>query len=43
MPDIQSKSAANALQLISEGNLAKIDGYEFNDAMPIGYRAQAGP
>ena len=37
VPDIQGKSAANALQLISEGSLAmKIDGYEFNDSVPIG-------
>ena len=37
VPDIQGKSAANALQLISEGDLAmKIDGYDFNDSVPIG-------
>ena len=36
VPDIQGKSAANALQLISESDLAmKIDGYEFNDSVPI--------
>ena len=36
VPDIQGKSAANALQLISEGDLAmKISGYEFNDSVPI--------
>ena len=37
VPDISGKSAANALQLLSENNLAmKIGGYEFNDAVPIG-------
>ena len=44
MPDIQGKSAANALQLISEGNLAmKIDGYEFNDTVPIGTVLRQAP
>jgi serine/threonine-protein kinase len=44
VPDIQGKSAANALQLISEGDLAmKIDGYEFNDAVPIGTVLRQAP
>ena len=37
VPDISGKSAANALQFLSENNLAmKIGGYEFNDSVPIG-------
>ena len=37
VPDISGKSAANALQLLSDSNLAmKIGGYEFNDSVPIG-------
>jgi serine/threonine-protein kinase len=37
VPDIQGKSVVNALQLISESDLAmKIEGYEFNDSVPIG-------
>ena len=44
VPDIQGKSAANALQLISEGDLAmKIDGYEFNDSVPIGTVLRQAP
>jgi len=44
VPDIQGKSAANALQLISEGALAmKIDGYEFNDSVPIGTVLRQAP
>ena len=36
VPDISGKSASNALQLLSENNLAmKIGGYEFNDSVPI--------
>lgn len=36
VPDISGKSAVNALQLVSENNLAmKIEGYEFNDSVPI--------
>ncbi len=37
MPDISGKSSANALQALSEINLAmKIEGYEFNESVPIG-------
>jgi len=37
VPDISGKSASNALQSLSENNLAmKIGGYEFNDSVPIG-------
>ncbi|OGS28772.1 MAG: hypothetical protein A2218_11440 [Elusimicrobia bacterium RIFOXYA2_FULL_53_38] len=44
VPDIQGKSASNALQLISEGSLAmKIDGYEFNDSVPIGTVLRQAP
>ena len=44
VPDIQGKSAANALQLVSEGDLAmKIDGFEFNDSVPIGTVLRQAP
>jgi len=44
VPDIQNKSAANALQLLSEGDLAmKIEGYEFNDSVPIGTVLRQAP
>jgi serine/threonine-protein kinase len=37
VPDISGKSSVNALQALSENNLAmKIEGYEFNEAVPIG-------
>ncbi|MDA8244489.1 MAG: PASTA domain-containing protein [Elusimicrobia bacterium] len=37
VPDIAGKSSVNALQALSELNLAmKIDGYEFNETVPIG-------
>jgi serine/threonine-protein kinase len=37
VPDISGKSAVSALQALSENNLAmKIDGYEFNESVPIG-------
>ncbi len=37
VPDISGKSSINALQALSENNLAiKIGGYEFNEAVPIG-------
>ncbi|OIO05064.1 MAG: hypothetical protein COX65_08705 [Elusimicrobia bacterium CG_4_10_14_0_2_um_filter_56_8] len=37
MPDISGKSSVNALQALSEINLAmKIEGYDFNEAVPIG-------
>lgn len=37
VPDISGKSSANALQLLSENNLAmSIGGYEFNESVPIG-------
>lgn len=44
VPDIQGKSAANALQLVSESALAmKIGGYEFNDSVPIGTVLRQAP
>ena len=44
VPDIQNKSAANALQLLSEDGLAmKIEGYEFNDSVPIGTVLRQAP
>ena len=44
VPDIQGKSAANALQLVSEGGLAmKIEGHEFNDSVPIGTVLRQAP
>lgn len=44
VPDISGKSAANALQLVSENNLSmKIDGYEFNDSVPIGTVLRQAP
>lgn len=37
VPDISGKSAVSALQALSENNLAmKIDGYEFDESVPIG-------
>ena len=37
VPDISGKSSASALQSLSEINLAmKIEGYEFNESVPIG-------
>jgi serine/threonine-protein kinase len=37
VPDISGKSSVNALQSLSELNLAmKIEGYEFNESVPIG-------
>ena len=37
IPDIAGKSSVNALQVLSENNLAmKIEGYEFNESVPIG-------
>lgn len=37
VPDISGKSSVNALQALSENNLAmKIEGYEFNEDVPIG-------
>lgn len=37
VPDIAGKSSVNALQVLSENNLAmKIEGYEFNESVPIG-------
>lgn len=37
VPDISGKSSINALQALSENNLAiKIGGYEFNESVPIG-------
>jgi serine/threonine-protein kinase len=37
VPDISGKSALSALKSLSENNLAlKIDGYEFNESVPIG-------
>ena len=37
VPDIAGKSSVNALQALSEMNLAmKIEGYEFNETVPIG-------
>jgi len=37
VPDIANKSSASALQALSEINLAmKIEGYEFNESVPIG-------
>lgn len=37
IPDIAGKSSVNALQVLSENNLAmKIAGYEFNESVPIG-------
>ncbi|OGR78840.1 MAG: hypothetical protein A2X32_08305 [Elusimicrobia bacterium GWC2_64_44] len=37
VPDISGKSTVNALQILSEQNLAmKIEGTEFNEAVPIG-------
>jgi len=37
VPDISGKSSVNALQALSETNLAmKIEGYEFNESVPIG-------
>lgn len=37
VPDISGKSSVSALQTLSELNLAmKIEGYEFNEAVPIG-------
>lgn len=37
VPDIAGKSSVSALQLLSENNLAmKIEGYEFNESVPIG-------
>jgi serine/threonine-protein kinase len=37
VPDISGKSSVNALQSLSEMNLAmKIEGYEFNESVPIG-------
>jgi len=37
VPDIAGKSSVNALQALSENNLAmKIDGYDFNESVPIG-------
>ncbi|MBI5744401.1 MAG: PASTA domain-containing protein [Elusimicrobia bacterium] len=37
VPDISGKSSVNALQALSENNLAmKIEGYEFNESVPIG-------
>ncbi|HOW89670.1 MAG TPA: PASTA domain-containing protein, partial [Elusimicrobiales bacterium] len=36
VPDIHGKSAASALQLVSESGLAmRIEGHEFNDSVPI--------
>ncbi|MEI7482048.1 MAG: PASTA domain-containing protein [Elusimicrobiota bacterium] len=44
VPDIQGKSAANALQLVSESDMAmRIDGYEFNDSVPIGTVLRQAP
>jgi serine/threonine-protein kinase len=44
VPDIQGKSAANALQLVSESDLAmKIEGYEFNESVPIGTVLRQAP
>jgi len=44
VPDISGKSAASALQLVSENNLCmKIDGYEFNDSVPIGTVLRQAP
>ena len=44
VPDISGKSAANALQLVSEQNLSmKIEGYEFNDSVPIGTLLRQAP
>lgn len=44
VPDISGKSAANALQLVSEQNLSmKIEGYEFNDSVPIGTVLRQAP
>lgn len=44
VPDIQNKSAASALQLLSEEDLAmKIEGYEFNDSVPIGTVLRQAP
>ena len=37
VPDISGKSSVSALQVLSENNLAmKIEGYEFNESVPIG-------
>ncbi len=37
VPDIAGKSSVSALQALSENNLAmKIEGYEFNETVPIG-------
>ncbi|HBA60766.1 MAG TPA: hypothetical protein DCZ92_08095 [Elusimicrobia bacterium] len=37
IPDISGKSSVSALQVLSENNLAmKIEGYEFNETVPIG-------
>ena len=44
VPDLQGKSAANALQLVSEGGMAmKIEGHEFNDSVPIGTVLRQSP
>ncbi|MBI4801880.1 MAG: PASTA domain-containing protein [Elusimicrobia bacterium] len=44
VPDISGKSAASALQLVSENNLSmKIEGYEFNDSVPIGTVLRQAP
>jgi serine/threonine-protein kinase len=44
VPDISNKSAVSALQALSENNLAmKIDGYEFNESVPIGTVLRQSP
>ncbi|PIS47143.1 MAG: hypothetical protein COT17_04930 [Elusimicrobia bacterium CG08_land_8_20_14_0_20_51_18] len=44
VPDIKGKSSLKALELLSENNLAmKIQGFEFNDTVPVGTVLRQNP